>query len=79
MVEDAARTFFMPSGSVSQKRSRLRKSSVPIAVISKSTDNLISVSMLLDMDIRVYTTRSRAGHSKASVTTDIYGQAVARL
>jgi integrase len=37
-----------------------------------------SISLLLDMGMPVNTVQSRAGHSKASVTTDIYGHAMAR-
>ena len=36
-----------------------------------------SISLLLDMGMPVNTVQSRAGHSKASVTTDIYGHAMA--
>jgi integrase len=37
-----------------------------------------SLSILLENGIPVNTVQSRAGHSKASVTTDIYGHAMAR-
>jgi integrase len=37
-----------------------------------------SISILLDNGTPVNTVQSRAGHSKASVTTDIYGHAMAR-
>jgi len=37
-----------------------------------------SISILLDNGTSVNTVQSRAGHSKASVTTDIYGHAMAR-
>ncbi|MFH2104003.1 MAG: site-specific integrase [Chloroflexota bacterium] len=37
-----------------------------------------SISILLDNGTPVNTVQSRAGHSKASVTTDIYGYAMAR-
>ncbi len=37
-----------------------------------------SISILLDNGTPVFTVQSRAGHSKASVTTDIYGHAMAR-
>jgi len=37
-----------------------------------------SISILLDNGTPVNTVQSRAGHSKASVTTDIYGHAIAR-
>jgi integrase len=36
-----------------------------------------SISILLDIGTPVNTVQSRAGHSKASVTTDIYGHAMA--
>ncbi len=36
-----------------------------------------SISLLLDIGTPVNTVQSRAGHSKASVTTDIYGHAMA--
>jgi integrase len=36
-----------------------------------------SISFLLDMGTSVNTVQQRAGHSKASVTTDTYGHAVA--
>ena len=36
-----------------------------------------SISLLLDMGTPVNTVQSRAGHSKASVTTDIYGHVMA--
>jgi integrase len=37
-----------------------------------------SISILLENGTPVNTVQSRAGHSKASVTTDIYGHAMAR-
>ena len=37
-----------------------------------------AISIQLDHGIPVYTVQSRAGHSKASVTSDIYGHAMAR-
>ena len=37
-----------------------------------------SISILLDNGTPINTVQSRAGHSKASVTTDIYGHAMAR-
>jgi integrase len=36
-----------------------------------------SISLLLDMGTPVNTVQRRAGHSKASVTTDIYGHVMA--
>ena len=38
-----------------------------------------SISFLLDIDTPVNTVQRRAGHSKASVTTDIYGHVMAHL
>jgi len=37
-----------------------------------------SISFLLDMGMPVNTVQMRAGHSKASVTVDVYGHAMAR-
>ena len=38
-----------------------------------------SISILLDIGTPVNTVKHRAGHSKASVTTDIYGHVMAHL
>jgi integrase len=37
-----------------------------------------ALSLLMDMGIAVTTVQQRAGHSKASVTTDIYGHSMSR-
>lgn len=37
-----------------------------------------ALSFLIDMGIAVTTVQQRAGHSKASVTTDIYGHSMLR-
>jgi integrase len=37
-----------------------------------------SISFLLDMGMPINSVKQRAGHSKASVTTDTYGNSLAR-